>query len=364
MRTKKGQFFAGMIMCFGLSGLIAKAAQDSPLRPLPPMPPTQSVRRLPTLRPHPPVTVAQTNRPALAAAPSVPTPLVQPPPAAVNPFLPPVAPPPPAPQVTNPGALAYDADQKEYSAKPGETMANVTFNLTNLSSSEVLVNRVSTSCGCTVAKLPAQPWRLAPSEGGPINVTVDLRGKGGTIMKTVTVDSTAGVKSLLVKVTIPPPQLAAPAAPMDRGRNMELAKADRQAVFKNDCAECHVKPALGKMGKELYGGACAICHEAEHRATMVPDLHVFKHPDTREYWTYSISEGKVNSLMPAFGLAHGGYLTEQQIASLVDYMTTGFAKDPPASHAVHALSSVPGRPQNPPPNPGAPVTALGPFYIR
>jgi hypothetical protein len=44
---------------------------------------------------------------------------------------------------------------------------------------------------------------------------------------------------------------------MDRLRNIQLAMADRQVVFKNDCAECHAKPAIGKTGQPLYEAACA-----------------------------------------------------------------------------------------------------------
>jgi len=351
--------FMGLMMCFALSGFMVKSAQELP--PLPPAPlPSKSTRK-----PVPPRGIVQTGQPAAAPVPSIPTPLLHAPPVLPNPALPLAAPAVAMPsQVTNPGALVYDAEQKEYSAKPGEPTASVSFNLTNVSPAEVLVNRVTTSCGYTVAKLPAQPWHLAAGASGPINVTVDLRGKSGTIIKTVTVDSTAGVKSLLVKVMIPPPKLHA-AAPMDRGKNMELAKADRQAVFKNDCAECHVKPAIGKSGKQLYASACAVCHDAEHRATMVPNLHVFKHPDTREYWTHSISEGKVNSLMPAFAQKSGGFLTDQQVVSLVDYMTTGFAKDPAVPYVSAAQASQ--NPQVTPVNTSArlaPVTALGPFPIR
>jgi len=353
-----------LAVCLGLSAALPSLAQNSPpTPPTPPAPPPPVKRIGPTFRPVPVRADLEAKKTLLAAVPDVPVPLVNPQPAAPGVAPLPVASATPA---ANPSALVFDAEQKDYTAKAGEASASFTFNLTNVSSAEVLVNRVTTSCGCTVAKLPEQPWHLAPGTNGPIGVTVDLRGKSGTIMKSVTVDSTAGVKSLLVKVTIPPPQAIATASPMDRTRNLAMAQADSKAIFKSDCAECHVKPALGKMGKELYAGACAVCHDAEHRATMVPDLHVFKHPETRDYWTYTISEGKANSLMPGFAQKSGGILSEQQIASLVDYMTTGFAKDTNSAPHTTSLSTPAPAPQSrPAPQPnGPPTAALGPFQIR
>src|ERR1041385_7252506 len=49
----------------------------------------------------------------------------------------------------SPARLMADADLKEYTAKPGETNAHFTFNLTNVSSAPVLISFVRTSCGCT-----------------------------------------------------------------------------------------------------------------------------------------------------------------------------------------------------------------------
>lgn len=366
MKTLDGLWkFLCLAVCLGFSSALPSLSQNSPPTPPTPPPPPPPVRRIgPAPRLVPVRPDLEAKKTLVAAVPDVPVPLVNPQPALPNPAPLPVAPAPPA---AHPGALVFDAEQKDYTAKAGEASAAFTFNLTNVSSAEVLVNRVTTSCGCTVAKLPEQPWHLAAGTNGPINVTVDLRGKSGTIMKSVTVDSTAGIKSLLVRVTIPPPQAIAAASPMDRTRNLALAQADRQAIFKSDCAECHVKPAVGKLGKELYAGACAVCHDAEHRATMVPDLHVFKHPESRDYWAYTISEGKANSLMPAFAQKSGGILTEQQVASLVDYMTTGFANDtnsPPRTVTVFpSPAPVPTPRANPQPN-AAPVAALGPFQIR
>jgi len=99
--------------------------------------------------------------------------------------------------------LQWDADSKEYAVKPGETSAPFTFVVTNVSNAEVAISRLHTSCGCTVAKLPTTPYKLQPGANVAINVAMDLRGKSGVITKTVTVESTAEGKVLLVRATIP-----------------------------------------------------------------------------------------------------------------------------------------------------------------
>src|SRR3954466_9493250 len=134
--------------------------------------------------------IATVGRPA--AGPSrVPAPL-DPTRSVIHPTAPPLGQTPPS-QPAN--YLTWDSEMKEYHAKVGESMAHFTFYLTNVSKEVVSVNSVHTSCGCTVAQLPEQPWRLAAGTNGPINVTVNLAGKSGTIVKSVTADTTAGIKS-------------------------------------------------------------------------------------------------------------------------------------------------------------------------
>src|SRR5438105_103570 len=49
--------------------------------------------------------------------------------------------------------LAWDASMKEYIASPKDKEAFFTFNVTNVSLSPITFVGVTTSCGCTVAKL-------------------------------------------------------------------------------------------------------------------------------------------------------------------------------------------------------------------
>ena len=99
--------------------------------------------------------------------------------------------------------LKWDADLKEYALKAGETSASYTFNATNVSTAEISINALRTSCGCTVAQLPTTPYKLAPGSNVAINVAMDLRGKQGLITKSVHVDSSVGGKTLLVRVNVP-----------------------------------------------------------------------------------------------------------------------------------------------------------------
>jgi mono/diheme cytochrome c family protein len=238
------------------------------------------------------------------------------------PVRPPSAqPPPPGPLAA--GILAFDAETKETLLKSGEIAATYLFHLTNVSPAEVTISRVQTSCGCTTAQLPPMPWTIPAGGTGAIPVTMNVQGKSGVVTKTLTVYTDKGQKMLMLKTTIlqPDPQFMTAA---DRERNQLLAKSDRQAVFKGDCARCHVEPVIGKFGKDLYLTACGICHEAEPRATMVSDLRNLPNDTNADYWKLMITLGKEGTLMPAFAQAHSGPLSDPQITTLVGYLVANF----------------------------------------
>lgn len=256
--------------------------------------------------------------------------------------------------------LVWNSEMEATNAVVGENEAHLTFNFANVSSSRVTIINVHTSCGCTTAQLPPLPWVIEPSTTGQIGVTVNLLGKSGTITKTVTVDTDKGSTVLTVYIDIATPivrvasvtnrlhigqagqgkqagvakalsknqssVLATALTLFDTNRveNFKIARTDRQAVFRNDCAICHVKLGEGKHGKELYSADCGICHDSKNRATMVPDLHHLNVPTNVDFWKTWISRGKPHSLMPAFAKTEGGPLTKSQITSLATYLATAF----------------------------------------
>jgi mono/diheme cytochrome c family protein len=217
------------------------------------------------------------------------------------------------------GILAWDNLMKSTDAAADQAQAHFTFNLTNVSAGNVAIVNVHPSCGCTTAQLPPMPWLLAPGANGQINLTVNLAGKSGTLFKTVNIATDKGSKTLTLQIKILPPVVPT-LSDADRIRGMALAKVDRQAVFKNDCATCHAIPGNGKYGMALYNAVCGVCHEGEHRASMVPDLHTLKVPTNDQFWRIWIAHGKPGSLMPAFSTTDGGPLNDMQIASLAAYL--------------------------------------------
>lgn len=227
----------------------------------------------------------------------------------------------------DPNALKFDATSKSVELKQGETKGIFQFALTNVSKDTVTITSVHTSCGCTAGKLPHSPWVLAPGDSGFVDFTMDMTGKSGKVTKTATIASSAGPFILTLTSMAQPPDPTVMRAG-DRTKNLQVAAADRQAVFRNDCATCHVHPAVGKTGKVLFDAACGICHDAEHRASMVPTLRDPKRATDVNYWTKWISEGRDGSLMPAFALKNGGILTDAQIGSLVAYLEGDFKKEP------------------------------------
>lgn len=139
---------------------------------------------------------------------------------------------PAATQAVNANALQFDSKEKTVHVKSGESEAKFTFAVTNVSKEDVTIMSVHTSCGCTAARLPSTPWVLKPGEGGEVGATMNLAGKFGTVAKTVTVVSTVGSVPLLVKSVLPKDAYEQMQRMGDRSRNLQIAAADRQAVFR------------------------------------------------------------------------------------------------------------------------------------
>lgn len=223
-----------------------------------------------------------------------------------------------------PHPLVWDALEQSIAPAAGITVVRFDFFVTNSSPQAVEISGLQPSCGCTIAEMPRVPWILAPGARGSFQAVVDFRSKQGRFSKTIAVSSAAGPQVLTVTVQIPD------VGPNLREANLRVAAVNRQAVFHGDCAACHAAPLANKTGAELFAVACGICHYAQPRADMVPDLMRPKEPRDAAYWMKWIGEGKAGTLMPAFARAQGGPLDDAQVASLVDYAVNLLPKNPPS----------------------------------
>ena len=224
---------------------------------------------------------------------------------------------------TGPNPLVWDAMEKHSELPAMTNLAYFTFWVTNSSTADVTILSTETSCDCTVAESKDDfPWRIGPGENGPLTVRVNTLGNFGTVTRTVAVQSSHGTQVLTARVKIP--LRPAPFNVSVRQQDVMVAKADRQAVFRDRCASCHAWPAVGQTGEALFNKVCGICHNAEHRAEMVPDLAALNHETSADFWRTNIAAGKAGSLMPAFAKSAGGILEGNQIESLVEYLLTKY----------------------------------------
>ncbi len=228
--------------------------------------------------------------------------------------------------------LRWDALQKTVTTKADATNAVVSFVVTNSSKASVRFYRIKPSCGCTSTTAPKTPWNLNSGKFQKLEFATDLRGKRGTLRKSVIVQTSSGTMLLRMNINI-----SEPTGDALRKRNQQIAKADRFAIFHGQCASCHVKPTYNKQGRELYVAACGICHDAEHRADIVTDLRAVKFGQNEIYWRHWITRGKSGTLMPPFARENGGPISKAQVESLIAYMVGDWKKDKPARYKEPAV---------------------------
>jgi len=218
------------------------------------------------------------------------------------------------------GVLDWNSLMQSTNAAADLTQVHFAVGFTNVSGNKVEILDVQPSCGCTTADLPARPWIIEPSTAEKFPVTINIESKFGTLFKSVHIVTDKGSKDVYFQINILPPPPMTNLTPEEIATFTNVAKIDRQAVFKGDCATCHVQRGEGRYGIALYQADCAICHEASPRASMVPDLHSLTVPTNDAFWRTWIAHGKPGSFMPAFSQSDGGPLSDMQIASLAAYL--------------------------------------------
>lgn len=193
-----------------------------------------------------------------------------------------------------------------------QTLAVDTFIIGNVGTDTLVIMSANPSCGCTAAVLDEK--KVAPGKTTRLNITFDPRNKAeGQFTKTITVVSNSVVepqKQLRIHGTIFKSKTA----------HKDMMHLD--GVFDGNCASCHVEKGKGELGAKLYEADCAICHGSKADNKPGPDIASDEMMGrTPESWKKIITEGIANSNMPAFHTKHKGPLGDEEIASLVDYLS-------------------------------------------
>ena len=217
--------------------------------------------------------------------------------------------------------LAWDAVTKSVAAAAGQDFARFEFSFTNVTTAAVTIQSVRPSCGCTTAELPPVPWTISAGSTGRIKVKVNLAGKFGTVFKSATVTTDKGKQMLSLSIDIgaaPNPQMSQ----AQRDTGVAIAKMDRQAIFKDGCASCHLKNVQASYGRLFTRRRAAFATTPIHAPRWSPTWHTLPGATNLDFWRTWISSGKPGTLMPAFASSQGGPLNEAQIDSLAFYLNS------------------------------------------
>lgn len=180
--------------------------------------------------------------------------------------------------------------------------AEVEIELKNITGSPLNIEKVDTSCGCTVVN--ASDNTIAPGETTRVRVTIDTRGKMGEISKEL---------KLFTSGSNNPHVLTLKGKIEHFGDKMP----DPGVIFEGDCATCHVGENVEeKHGHVLYNSVCFICHKKglSPEAAGSGNLEAV------------IADGIPGTSMPGFSKKAGGPLDIEQVRTLTEYSRKTFSK--------------------------------------
>jgi hypothetical protein len=95
--------------------------------------------------------------------------------------------------------LSFDAPVQDFGEVPEGKIVNLKYRFTNTGDSPLIINKVTTDCGCTASSFPQKP--IAPGMSDHISVQFSTRGKEGVQEKRVSIVSNASEDEVILKFT-------------------------------------------------------------------------------------------------------------------------------------------------------------------
>lgn len=173
---------------------------------------------------------------------------------------------------------------------------------------------VETSCGCTAVEVLTDT--IAPHSSATVFISIDLLGKRRKIQKTLDITFVHNGQPHLQQIDLS--FIAKKRVIAHEGRSLQ------ESLFRGECASCHAEPAKGKTGKALFAAVCGQCHgmQAEGATAMgFNRLSYLKNFDAERFRDVTRNGLADQQYMPGYAEELGGPLTDEQIDSLVDYIS-------------------------------------------
>lgn len=185
------------------------------------------------------------------------------------------------------------------------------FKVCNKGNSPLEIDRVLTSCGCTVPTLAVKS--LPPGASTELDVVMDTSLKQGPVNKAIEVFSNdPDMPHAIVRILADVEDL-----------HKSLTPTERLKIFRGKCAFCHWKMGIGLEGEDLFKADCGMCHGDEAQGAIGPALVPRDYTNARvseQVWKITAYGSKKHRSMPGFSTDVGGPLSKQEIDSLIKYL--------------------------------------------
>ncbi|MBI5789824.1 MAG: DUF1573 domain-containing protein [Candidatus Schekmanbacteria bacterium] len=193
--------------------------------------------------------------------------------------------------------------------QPGETPKGY-YLLKNVGDETLVIRKIEPSCGCTAAVMKSQ--EIPPGQSEKIEVSIDTTGKENKIEKTVAITSNDALRPQIIL------GLTLEVIPAGKHPAFEMGTS----LFSERCKSCHVDSGKGLRGKELYQAICYQCHgkNGEGKSAAALNSPEYAKRVSAEYLYKWIAEGEKGTAMAGYSLEHGGFLTKEEIDSLVGFI--------------------------------------------
>ncbi len=184
----------------------------------------------------------------------------------------------------------------------GQKISHI-FEFENSGDSELLIQKLSSTCGCTASVISAT--FLLPGEKGQIEIEIDTRYLKGLIEETVFIYSN-NRENPVIRLTL-----------LANVKDVfHIKKKSANAIFNYPCSGCHVNKGIGKRGKKLFFADCIMCHRKNAIASSLSEIKKLSRQELKK----AINEGVTATVMPPFLNEFGGPLRKDKVESLIEYI--------------------------------------------